>query len=72
MENLSRRIARHVVSTTYADLSSRVVEVTKRSLLDAVGVTLAASSLGEASAAFAGIAREAQSENGATVIGYGF
>lgn len=72
MEGLSRRIARHVVATGFDDLPALVVEVTKRSLLDAIGVTLAASSLGEGASAFADLAREAQSERGATVIGFGF
>jgi len=72
MDDLSGRIARHVITTSFADLPSRVVDITKQSLLDAIGVTLAASRLGEASAAFVGLAREASSESGATVIGFGF
>jgi 2-methylcitrate dehydratase PrpD len=71
-DGLSRRIAQHVVCTSFADLPPRVVAVTKQSLLDAIGVTLAASSLGEGSAAFAALAREAQADRGATVIGFGF
>jgi 2-methylcitrate dehydratase PrpD len=72
MEGLSGQIARHVVGTGFDDLPPHVVDVTKRSLLDSLGVTLAASSLGEGVSAFADLAREAQSERGATVIGFGF
>ena len=72
MDGLSRRIARHVVRTGFADLPRHVVAVAKQSLLDAVGVTLAASSLGEGAGAFAALAREAASDRGATVIGFGF
>jgi len=72
MEGLSRQIARHVVGTGFDDLPVPVVDVTRRSLLDAIGVTLAASSLGEGASAFAELARGAQSERGATVIGFGF
>ena len=72
MDGLSRRIARHVVGTSFADLPPRVVAVAKQSLLDAIGVTLAASALGEGAAAFAALAREAESDRGATVIGFGF
>ncbi len=69
---LSRQIARHVLQTGYDDLPASAVLVTKQSMLDAVGVTLAASTLGEACAPFAEIAREAENPKGATVIGFGF
>jgi 2-methylcitrate dehydratase PrpD len=72
LENLSAKVAHHIVATTFADLPDHVVEVTKQSLLDAIGVTFAASTLGEACGAFAEIAREAETPRGATVIGYGF
>jgi 2-methylcitrate dehydratase PrpD len=72
MDDLSHHLASHVVGTGFNDLPTHVVEVTKRSLQDALGVTLAASSLGECASAFAELAREAQSERGATVIGFGF
>lgn len=68
----SLAIARHVLATTYDDLPAAAVDAAKRSLLDAVGVTLAASTLGEASAPFAEIARESESDRGGTVIGFGF
>jgi 2-methylcitrate dehydratase PrpD len=72
MDGLSHQIARHVVGTGFDDLPAHVVDVTRRSLLDAIGVTLAASSLGEGASAFAALAREARAERGATVIGFGF
>ena len=72
LENLSAKIARHVVQTRFEDLPEHVIEVTKQSVLDAIGVTLAASTLGEACSPFAEIAREAETIRGATVIGFGF
>lgn len=71
-DNLSTLVARHVRAARFEDLPGEVVDATKRSLLDAVGVTLAASGLGEACGAFAGIAREAEAPAGASVIGHGF
>ncbi|HVV94787.1 MAG TPA: MmgE/PrpD family protein [Hyphomicrobiales bacterium] len=69
---VSRVIARHVVGTRFDALPAEAVAAAKASLLDAVGVTLAASSLGEAAAPFAEIARQAEHPRGATVIGFGF
>jgi len=40
-------LAKNVVNTEYGDLPAEVVEVTKRSILDTIGVILAASTLGE-------------------------
>ena len=69
MPDLSHDIARHV---TAAQPPARALSVAERSLLDAIGVTFAASALGERAEAFADIAREASSPGGASVIGFGF
>lgn len=69
---LSKRIVDHLRRTGFADLPARTAEVAKQSLLDAVGVTFAASSLGEACAPFAAIARQAAEARGASVLGFGF
>lgn len=70
--DLSQTIVAHVAATTFDDLSDQVVDVTKRSFLDALGVMIAASSLGEACEPFANIAATATDPDGATVLGFGF
>lgn len=67
---VSRRIAEHVVSTDFAALPPAVVAATKRSLLDALGVMLAATTLGEGTEAFARLALSAP-DQGAVLIGRG-
>jgi 2-methylcitrate dehydratase PrpD len=70
--SISLRIAGHVRSANRNNVPRDVLEIAKRSLLDAVGVTFAASALGEKAEAFAEIAREGATTTGATVIGFGF
>jgi 2-methylcitrate dehydratase PrpD len=67
---LSRRIAEHVLATDYTALSPQVVAATKRSLLDALGVMMAATRLGEGTDAFARLAVSGPNE-GAVLIGRG-
>lgn len=55
---LSLRIAQAIVATRYEDLPPRVVSATKRSLLDAIGVMMAATTLGTGCEPFADLARE--------------
>ena len=43
----SHVLARYIVNTAYKDLPSEVVEVTKKEILDGIGVILAATTLGE-------------------------
>jgi 2-methylcitrate dehydratase PrpD len=69
-DELSRVLATHVKRLTYQDLPAHVVEVTKTSLLDAIGVTLAASGLGEASAPFVAMAKEFGGAPQSTLIGH--
>ncbi|RYZ02814.1 MAG: MmgE/PrpD family protein [Comamonadaceae bacterium] len=54
---LSLDLAQHVARTRFADLPASTVRATKRSLLDALGVALAASTQGEATPAFLALAR---------------
>jgi 2-methylcitrate dehydratase PrpD len=68
---LSRRIAEHVVSVGYADVPAEAMAVAKLSLLDAIGVTLAASGLGEGCQAFVDLALEPGGRAESTIIGYG-
>ncbi|QJU59842.1 MmgE/PrpD family protein [Sphingomonas sp. AP4-R1] len=69
-EGLSRRIAEYIVTTSYEDLSPAVVRATKRSLLDAIGVMMAATTLGTGCEPFADLAREGGAGS-ATLIGRG-
>lgn len=70
--SISLRIAGHVRASTKNTVPRHALETAKRSLLDAVGVTFAASALGEMAEAFANIAREGGAPAGATAIGFGF
>ncbi|CAN5278057.1 MmgE/PrpD family protein [soil metagenome] len=69
---LTRRLAAFVAGARFEHLSAETVRMTRLSLLDAVGVTLAASSMGEGVAAFADVARETGGRPEAAVIGFGF
>ncbi len=68
---LSRTLAAHVAGVAYEAIPAAAVHAAKRSLLDAIGVSLAASTLGEGCEAFADLARE-QGAGPCTVLGYGF
>ncbi|HLH57550.1 MAG TPA: MmgE/PrpD family protein [Streptosporangiaceae bacterium] len=67
---LTRALARYVSRTRYTDLPGRVVAGVKASLLDAVGVTLAASTLSPECRPFAEMARNTGLAE-ATVLGFG-
>lgn len=69
---LTRRLAAFVAGARFEHLSAQTVRMTRLSLLDAVGVTLAASAMGEGVAAFADVARETGGRPEAAVIGFGF
>ena len=69
--NLSLAIAEHIASATYAHLSPRAVQMTKYSLLDALGVMFGASGIGEGCDAFAQLAIESHAKGEATILGYG-
>jgi 2-methylcitrate dehydratase PrpD len=70
-QDLSRRLAAHVAGARFEALPPAAVAAAKRSLLDAIGVSLAASGLGEGCAAFIGLAREG-GPGPSTVLGGGF
>jgi len=69
---LTARLAAHVAGARFEQLSAQAVGMTRLSLLDALGVTLAASALGEGVAAFAEVARDTGGRPEAAVIGFGF
>jgi 2-methylcitrate dehydratase PrpD len=68
-QGLSARLAAFVVETEYADLPNRTVELTKQCLLDAIGVSLAASGLGEGCQAFVDLALTQGGKPSCTVFG---
>jgi 2-methylcitrate dehydratase PrpD len=69
---LTQALARHAAETPFEAFPANAIEAAKRSLLDAVGVMIAASGLGEGCEAFAEEARAAGGTAEATVLGYGF
>ena len=70
--NLSERLATHIVETKFEDIPSAAIEAAKRSLLDAIGVTLGASGLEPACLPFVELAREAGGKAESTVLGFDF
>jgi 2-methylcitrate dehydratase PrpD len=72
MEPLSKIIARHIASTRFEQLPPAAVAAARQSLLDALGVTLAATTLGEATAAFVDLVRSLGGTAESSVIGFGF
>ena len=64
-------LAQYVANTIYEDLPERAVEMTKMSLLDALGVTLAAGGLCEECSAFVEIAMESGGKKESTILGFG-
>ena len=69
--NESAILAEYVANTVYEDLPDRAVEMTKMSLLDALGVTLAAGGLCSECKAFVEIAMESGGKKESTILGFG-
>jgi 2-methylcitrate dehydratase PrpD len=67
----SLTLAKHINAVNYDDIPTHVIDVTKKSLLDALGVTLAASTLGEGCRAFVDLAIAEGGEKESTVLGFG-
>ena len=68
--NESAILAEYVANTVYEDLPGRAVEMTKMSLLDALGVTLAAGGLCAECSAFVEIAMESGGKKESTILGF--
>jgi 2-methylcitrate dehydratase PrpD len=68
--NESYILAKYVKETIYEDLPQSVVEMTKKSLLDALGVSLAASGLSNESRAFVDLATESGGVKESTILGF--
>jgi len=69
--SLSQEIATFVSQYRDDDLPERVTEVTKQALLDAIGVTLAAGTLGEGVAPFIRLAAADGGQAESTILGFG-
>jgi 2-methylcitrate dehydratase PrpD len=67
----SLALARYIFETNYADLPGPVGEITKKSLLDGIGVTLGAGTLGEGCQAFIDLALRGGGKKESTIIGFG-
>jgi 2-methylcitrate dehydratase PrpD len=67
--SLSARVASYVAETTYDQLSPAVVSATKAALLDALGVMLAATSLGEGSRPFTDLVVDGGGTPNCTLLG---
>jgi 2-methylcitrate dehydratase PrpD len=64
-------LAEYVANTVYEDLPEKAVEMTKMSLLDALGVTLAAGGLCAECSAFVEIALDSGGKKESTILGFG-
>lgn len=69
--NLSAAIGAHSATTDFARLPERAVHAAKLSLIDAIGVMLGASGIGEGCRAFVDLARDEGGKAQSTIIGFG-
>jgi 2-methylcitrate dehydratase PrpD len=67
----SQVLARNIDDVTYEDIPALAIDVAKRSLLDAIGVTLAASTLGEGCRAFVDLAIADDGLRESAILGFG-
>ena len=68
--NPSLILAKHIADTDYDDIPNHVVDITKKSFLDGLGVILAASSLGEGCKQFVNLAIAEGGKEESTIIGF--
>ena len=66
----SLTLAKYIFETNYENLPRNVAEVTKKSLLDGIGVTLGAGTLGEGCRAFVDLAIQGGGKKESTIIGF--
>jgi 2-methylcitrate dehydratase PrpD len=69
--NESLTLAKHITDISYDDLPSNVLDAAKKSFLDALGVTLAAGTLGEGCKAFVDLAIAEGGKKESTILGFG-
>lgn len=68
--NESLALANYITGANYGDIPGRVVDITKKTFLDALGVILAAGTLGEGCREFIDLAMAAGGKKESTVIGF--
>jgi 2-methylcitrate dehydratase PrpD len=68
--NESLTLAKHITAINCADLPGNAIDATKKSLLDALGVMLAASTLGEGCKAFVDLAIAGGGKRESTILGF--
>ncbi len=66
----SLTLARYIFETNYENLPRNVAEVTRKALLDGIGVTLGAGTLGEGCRAFVDLAIQGGGKEESTIIGF--
>jgi 2-methylcitrate dehydratase PrpD len=66
----SLALAKYIFETNYENLPDAVVDVTKKALLDGIGVTLGAGTLGEGCRAFVDLAIQGGGKPESTIIGF--
>ena len=69
MNSVSAKIANHLQTTQFEDLPEEVVEATKRSLLDALSVSLGASGTESSVLPFVSLAKESEGSGACEIIG---
>ena len=68
--SISKQLAQYITDAVYDDLDDITIETTKKSLLDALGVTLAASGLNDACLVFVDLAERSGGKPESTIIGF--
>jgi 2-methylcitrate dehydratase PrpD len=66
----SLALAKYIFETNYENLPHHVADVTKKALLDGIGVTLGAGTLGEGCRAFVDLAIQGGGKQESTIIGF--
>jgi 2-methylcitrate dehydratase PrpD len=64
-------LAKYAVKTRYEDLPAEIIEVTKRDILDTLGVTIAASTLDPMAREIIGLVKEGGGRKESTILGFG-
>jgi 2-methylcitrate dehydratase PrpD len=64
-------LAGYAVKTTYRDLTPGIIEMTKRDILDTLGVTIAASTLDPTAREIIGLVKEGGGKEESTILGFG-
>jgi 2-methylcitrate dehydratase PrpD len=69
--NESLALAKNIAGIRYEDIAGNVIDITKKSILDTLGVMLAASTLGEGCKEFADLAIAEAGKRESTIVGFG-